>query len=166
MRNRAAQIGVAGRRGIDELRFEVGPLHCHEVPGVGPAERAVHALPLLQRRIGDLDRAKNRLAAYRVKGTETDCYRRAGRDGGSLERDVIKRQRAGKFPEFGIDKYAADIVLRQQNIDDSLGSRRVAIGNVDEVGAAVRRDHDPRIAAVSTDQAVAILGCWPWPMTL
>src|SRR5215831_17269781 len=88
------------RRGIDELRFEVWPLHRHEVPGVGPAERAVHALPLLQRRIGDLDRAKNRLAAYRVKGTETDCDRRTGRGGRSLERDVVKRERAGKFSEL------------------------------------------------------------------
>src|SRR6516225_6434463 len=100
MRNRAAQIGIAGRRGIDELRFEVWPLHRHEVPGVGPAERAMHALPLLQRRIGTLDRAKNRLAAYRVKGTETDCDRRTARDGRSLERDVVKRERAGKFAQF------------------------------------------------------------------
>jgi hypothetical protein len=60
----------------------------------------VHALPLLQRRIGDLDRAKNRLAAYCIKGTETDCDRRTGRDGRSLERDVVKRERTGKFPEF------------------------------------------------------------------
>src|SRR5262249_34936377 len=94
-----AQICVAGRRGIDKLRFEVRPVHCHEVPSVGPAERPVHALSLLQRRIGDLDGAKNRLAADRVEGTETDCDRRMGRDRRTLERDVVKRERAGKFPK-------------------------------------------------------------------
>ena len=47
LRDGAADIGVAGRRRIDEMRFEIRALHGHEIPGVGAAERAAHALALL-----------------------------------------------------------------------------------------------------------------------
>ena len=62
--------------GSTNLRFEVRSLHGHEIPGVGAAERAVHALALLQNGIGDLDRAAHRLAAHRIEGAEADRDRR------------------------------------------------------------------------------------------
>ena len=83
----AADIGIARRRRIDELRFEVRSLHGHEVPGVGAAERAVHALALLQNGIGDLDRAAHRLAAHRVEGAEADRDRGMRRNRRAFERN-------------------------------------------------------------------------------
>jgi hypothetical protein len=129
LRDRAAEIGVAGRRRIDKSRFEVGSLHRHEIPGVRAAERAVHALALLQHCIGDLDRAQHRLPAYRVEGAEIDrnCWMR--RDGASFKCDVVEGQRTGEFSELRIDEEAADVVLREERIDDLPCDGLVAVRN-------------------------------------
>jgi len=113
LRNRAAEIGVAGRCRIDELRLEVRSLHGHEIPSVSAAERAVHALALLKHRIGHLDRAEHRLPAHRIKGTEIERNRGMRRDGRPLKCDVVEGQRTGEFSELRMDKEAADIVLGQ-----------------------------------------------------
>ena len=158
LRDGAAEIGVAGRRRIDELRFEVRSLHGHEIPGIGAAERAVHALALLQDGVGDFDRAAHRLAAHRIEGTEIDRDRRMRRDRAAFERDVVERQSAGEFAELCIDEQAADVILRQKRIDDALGHRLVAVGNIDQIGTAIGGDHDFRLVAVAADEPVAVLG--------
>ena len=61
MRDGATDIRIAGRGFIHELRFEVGADRRHEVHGVGAAEIAMHALPLLQGRVGDLGGTQHRL---------------------------------------------------------------------------------------------------------
>src|SRR3974390_2694291 len=102
--NGSAEVGIADRRRINELRFEVRALHRHEIPSIGTAERAVHALSLLQAGIGDLDSATHRLAADRVEGAEIDGDCRMWSDGTTFERNVVERQSAGEFAELGIDE--------------------------------------------------------------
>ena len=46
-----------------KLGFEIGPDRRHEVHGVGAAEAAVHALALLQGRVGNRYGAQHRLVA-------------------------------------------------------------------------------------------------------
>ena len=51
-----------------------------------------------------------------------------------------------------------DIVLRQQDVDDPLSHRFVALGNIDQIGATMRRNDHVRPVAIATDQTVAVLG--------
>jgi hypothetical protein len=61
----------------------------------------------------------------------------------TFQRDLIKRQCAGEFAEIGINEYSADVILRQQDIDDPFRYRLVAIGYIDQIRAAIRRDLPP-----------------------
>jgi hypothetical protein len=67
MRDGPTEIGIAGGRRIDELLLEVRPLHGHEVPGVGAAERAMHSLAVLQNGIGNFDGAAHRFPTHRIE---------------------------------------------------------------------------------------------------
>src|SRR5713101_7089552 len=92
----AADIGVAGGRGIDEPRFEIGTGECHEVPGFSAAERAVRALTLLERCIANHDGTAYRFTAHRIERAKIDDNSGPWRLSGTVEIDVGERQRAGE----------------------------------------------------------------------
>ena len=154
----AANVGIAGGRRIDEMRFEIWPLHGHEIPCVGTAERAMHALALLKPSIGDFRRAPHRFAADRVERTKADDNRRVRCQRAAFKGDVVERQCAGKCPELAIDENAADVVLRKKRLDHPLRQVFVAIGQIDQIGATVGCHHDLRIVLVAANKTIAKFG--------
>ena len=73
------------------------------------------------------------------------------RDGASFKFDVVEGQRTGEFSELRIDEEAADVVLREERIDDLPCDGLVAVREVDEVRPAIDGHHDPRIFAITAD---------------
>src|SRR5262245_1680047 len=59
LRQRPPDICLADWSLVHEVRFEIWPLSRHEIHRVSAAKAAVHALTLLKRRIGHLDRAQS-----------------------------------------------------------------------------------------------------------
>jgi hypothetical protein len=124
-----------------------GPASAHQVPGVGAAQIAGHALALLKAGIGEFGRAS---AQARRK-----CCRSCGnsprygprRNCGTVEVDIGERQRARKLPSPPSTERAAHIVLGEQRFDDPAGQLLVPIRNIDQVRPAVGRHHHPRVAA-------------------
>src|SRR6185437_3092229 len=53
---------------------------------------------------------------------------------------------------------AADIVLFKQRLDGALRQFLVAVRQIDQVGAAIGRDHEVRLGGILAEQAVAGLG--------
>ena len=150
-----AQVGVAGGRGIVEMRAEARARGAHDVARLGAREGAVHALTLLQAGVGDHRAAGRRIGAAGREGAEVDGDGGMRRHGRALQRDRRQRQGAGDLAERVVDEKTAHVVLLRQQIDDPGRQRLVAARDVDEVGAAVGRDDDLRLVGVAADQPVA-----------
>src|SRR5580700_11838046 len=126
-RDGLADISVADRRRIGKTRFETRADRRHEVRRVSAAERAVHALALLQSCVGYFDRAAQWLAAAAVERAEIDRDGRPRRHRLAIEIGGAQGKRAGKAPERIVDEEPADVILRQQSFDGLRGQRLVAV---------------------------------------
>src|SRR6202522_551780 len=113
-------VGVTRRQVIDLWPVEVRAAGSHEVPGIGAAEAAVHALTLLESRVGDLRCAQDRgPAAGGAEGLEVDNDCRMRRHRLAVQSYRVGRQAAWNPADLLlVHEYAADVVFRHERLDD------------------------------------------------
>ncbi len=103
----------------------------------------MRALALLQRRVRNLYR-REQIPRRAQKSLETHNDRGPWHAGGALEPDGPQGERTGKLPEPRVDEHRAGVVLAQQELDGPANQAAVAVGDIDQVGAAVRGYDDFR----------------------
>src|SRR5215469_10378540 len=153
-----SNVGIACWRSVDKAAFKAWANRRHKIHGVGTAEAAMHALALLQDRIGDVDGAHYRPLALGRVGAEIDYNRRSGCARHAVQIDRRKRQRAWETPDFTVDKQPADIVLSQESVDHLTREAGIFTRNINEVRPAVGGDHNIGLFGIAADKSIASAG--------
>ena len=91
-----------------------------------------------------------RSSGFEVEHLERDDDRRPRQLARADEVDRAERQRARQLAERVVDEHAADVVVRQQQLDEALHGRGIVVRNVDQVRPAVGRDDRACVGAVRT----------------
>ncbi len=153
VRERDREIGVAGRRAIHEPPFEVGPEGDHRVGDVGAAEAAMPPLPLLQRRVGDVDLGPERIVGIPTERLQRDDDRGRREARAPREVDVTQAERARHRVGRTVDEQTVDVVLSQKERRHLRDPRGVTVGHVDEIRPTVRRDDHLALVRALDDAA-------------
>ena len=77
------------------------------------------------------------------------------RDRLALEAEPRHRQRAREVPELVVDEDAADIILFEQRLDDTVRELALLARNIDQVRSAVGGDHHIGLGGILAEHAIA-----------